>query len=167
MTKAANRSTGVSYTGAEVYVNGSNRSPFDTNFGNFGPRLGFSWQVADNLVFNGSAGIYYGPSTQMVGSASLNSDGFASYTSWNATCFTDAGNTIVQRHQPLLGSARRQSRPKHDRNLLAQQSFPQRSRPHVHHSAAGTGQQSGHHAEHRAALAAHAHRLQLQLRLAI
>ena len=62
-------------------------------FGNFGPRLGFAWQVADNLVFNGSAGIYYGPSTQMVGSASLNSDGFASYTSWDATCFTDAGNT--------------------------------------------------------------------------
>jgi Carboxypeptidase regulatory-like domain/TonB-dependent Receptor Plug Domain len=91
--KAANTVDGVSYTGAEVYVNGNHRSPFDTNLGNFGPRLGFAWQVADNLVFNGSAGIYYGPSTQMVGSASLNSDGFASYTTWNATCFTDAGNT--------------------------------------------------------------------------
>ena len=91
--KAANSVDGVSYTGAEVYVNGSNRSPFNTNLGNFGPRLGFAWQVADNLVFNGSAGIYYGPSTQMVGSASLDSDGFASYTAWDATCFTDAGNT--------------------------------------------------------------------------
>ena len=91
--KASNSVDGVSYTGAEVYVNGSHRSPFDANLGNFGPRLGFAWQVADNLVFNGSAGIYYGPSTQMVGSASLNSDGFASYTTWNATCFTDAGNT--------------------------------------------------------------------------
>ncbi|MBV8115566.1 MAG: TonB-dependent receptor, partial [Silvibacterium sp.] len=93
--KAANSVNGVSYTGAEVYVNGSNRSPFNTNLSNFGPRLGFSWQVADNLVFNGSAGIYYGPSTQMVGSASLNSDGFASYTSWNATCFNADGNTVL------------------------------------------------------------------------
>jgi hypothetical protein len=91
--KASNSVDGVSYTGAEVYVDGSRRSPFDTNLGNFGPRLGFAWQVADNLVFNGGAGIYYGPSTQMVGSASLNSDGFASYTGWDATCFTDAGNT--------------------------------------------------------------------------
>ncbi|HTD55062.1 MAG TPA: hypothetical protein VK670_06745, partial [Silvibacterium sp.] len=93
--KAAGSVSGVSYTGAEIYVNGSNRSPYNTNLGNFGPRLGFSWQVADNLVFNGSAGIYYGPSTQMVGSASLNSDGFASYTSWNATCFNADGNTVL------------------------------------------------------------------------
>ena len=94
-SNATNTVDGVGYTGAEVYVNGSNRSPFNTNFGNFGPRLGFAWQVADNLVFNGSAGIYYGPSTQMVGSASLNSDGFASYTTWNATCFNDDGNTVL------------------------------------------------------------------------
>ncbi|MBV8632847.1 MAG: hypothetical protein JOZ83_18125, partial [Silvibacterium sp.] len=71
------------------------RSPFNTNLSNFGPRLGFSWQVADNLVFNGSAGIYYGPSTQMVGSASLDSDGFASYTTWNATCFNADQNTVL------------------------------------------------------------------------
>jgi hypothetical protein len=91
--KASANVDGVGYTGAEVYVNGGNRSPFNTNLGNFGPRLGFAWQVADNLVFNGSAGIYYGPSTQQVGSASLNSDGFASYTTWNATCFNADGNT--------------------------------------------------------------------------
>ncbi|MBV8113498.1 MAG: hypothetical protein JO300_02075, partial [Silvibacterium sp.] len=39
--------------------------------------------------------IYYGPSTQMVGSASLDSDGFASYTTWNATCFNADQNTVL------------------------------------------------------------------------
>ena len=38
---ATNTASGVSYTGAEVYVNGGNRSPFTTNLKNFGPRLGF------------------------------------------------------------------------------------------------------------------------------
>jgi hypothetical protein len=86
---------GVSYTGAEVYVSGSHRSPFETNLKNFGPRLGFSWQPVNHLVLNGGGGIYYGPSPQMVGSASLNSDGFASYTTWNATAWNQDPNTIA------------------------------------------------------------------------
>src|SRR3984885_11637425 len=86
---------GVSYTGAEVYVSGSDRSPFETNLKNFGPRLGFSWQPVNHLVLNGGGGIYYGPSPQMVGSASLNSDGFASYTTWNATAWNQDPNTIA------------------------------------------------------------------------
>ena len=92
--RAANTVNGVSYTGAEVYVNGKNRSPFETNFKNFGPRLGFSWQPIDRFVVRGGAGFYYGPSAQMVGSASLNSDGFASVTNWDATCYNADGNTV-------------------------------------------------------------------------
>ena len=91
---------------------------------------------------HGSAGIYYGPSTQMVGSGSLNSDGFASYTSWDATCFTDAGNTTFNGSNLCSGAPRR-PRAQHHWRLLAQQSFPQRSRPHLHHSSSGIGQQSG------------------------
>jgi hypothetical protein len=87
--------SGVSYTGAEVYVNGKNRSPFETNLTNFGPRLGFSWQPDPHLVFRGGAGFYYGPSPQMVGSASLDSDGFATYTTWNATSWNNDPNTIA------------------------------------------------------------------------
>src|SRR5580658_5367695 len=34
-----NTVNGVAYTGAEIYANSSNRSPFTTNFHNFGPRL--------------------------------------------------------------------------------------------------------------------------------
>lgn len=86
---------GVNYTGAEVYANSSNRSPFDTNLSNFGPRVGFSWQPKPNFVVNGGAGFYYGPSPKMVGSASLDSDGFATYTTWNATAWNMDPNTIA------------------------------------------------------------------------
>jgi hypothetical protein len=87
---------GVSYTGAEVYVgNGNGRSPFATNFTNFGPRVGFSWQTAPHLVIRGGGGINFGPSAQMVGSASLDSDGYASYSTWNATDWNQDPNTIA------------------------------------------------------------------------
>ena len=85
---------GVSYTGAEVYVNGDNRSPFKTNLKDFGPRFGFAWQPIQRLVVRGGAGFYFGPSTHNVGNPSLNSDGFASVTNWDATCFNDYGNTV-------------------------------------------------------------------------
>jgi hypothetical protein len=91
---ATNTASGVAYTGAEVYVNGSNRSPYATNFHDFGPRLAFAWQPVAHLVLRGGAGFYYGPTTHNVASAGLNSDGFASSTSWSATCFNGDGNTV-------------------------------------------------------------------------
>lgn len=86
---------GVSYTGAEVYVNSGNRSPFTTNLTNFGPRLGVSWQPTKSLVMRGGAEINYGPSAQMVGSASLDSDGYSTSTTWNATAYNNDPNTIA------------------------------------------------------------------------
>ncbi|MGC1781397.1 MAG: carboxypeptidase regulatory-like domain-containing protein [Acidobacteriaceae bacterium] len=100
-----NTVAGVPYTGAEIYVNGANRSPFNTNLTNFGPRLGFAWQPAVKLVVRGGAGIYYGPSPEMVGSASLDSDGFSSVTNWNATCYTSAGNTTFTGTSGCAGAA--------------------------------------------------------------
>ena len=91
---AANTANGVSYTGAEVYVNSRTAPPLTTDFKNFGPRLGFSWQPVDKFVVRGGAGFYYGPSAQMVGSASLDSDGFSSVTNWDATCYNADGNTV-------------------------------------------------------------------------
>ncbi len=84
----------VPFTGAEAYVNGSNRSPFVTNLANFSPRLGFSWQPQKHLVVRGGGGIYYGPSANMVGAAWMNSDGYSTSTSWNATCFNADQNTV-------------------------------------------------------------------------
>ena len=91
---ATNSVSGVSYTGAEVYVNSSNRSPYTTNLHDFGPRLGFALQPVTHLVVRGGAGFYYGPSTHNVGSAALDTDGFSSSTTWNATCFNGDSNTV-------------------------------------------------------------------------
>ena len=90
---AAGTASGVSYTGAEIYASSSNRSPFATNLKNFGPRLGFSWQPATRLVIRGGGGFYYGPSAQMVGGTGLDSDGFSSQTTWNATAWNQDPNT--------------------------------------------------------------------------
>jgi hypothetical protein len=93
--KAANNFNGVSYTGAEVYADSGNRSPFSANLTNFGPRLGLSWQPTQHLVVRGGGGFYYGPSAQMVASASLDSDGYSSVTNWNATAWNNDPNTIA------------------------------------------------------------------------
>jgi hypothetical protein len=93
--KATNTVNGVPYTGAEVYVNGGNRSPFKANLHDFGPRLAFAWQAAQHFVVRGGAGFYYGPSIYNVGSAGLNTDGFSSQTTWNATCSNADGNTVI------------------------------------------------------------------------
>ena len=102
---AANSAGGVSYTGAELYVNSGNRSPFETNLTNFGPRLGFAWQASEHFVVRGGAGFYYGPSTQMVSSATFDSDGFSSATTWDATCYNADGNTVYNGTSQCAGAA--------------------------------------------------------------
>ncbi len=102
---AANTLDGVSYTGAEIYANGSNRSPFTANFHDFGPRLGFAWQAVPHLVLRGGAGFYYGPSTHNVSSALLNTDGFSSSTTWNGTCYTANGNTTFNGSSLCAGAS--------------------------------------------------------------
>ena len=85
---------GVSYTGAEVFAKDGSRSPFHTNLGDIGPRASFAWQPVHKFVVRGGGGIYYGPSTEMVGNASLDSDGFATSSNWDATNYNADGNTI-------------------------------------------------------------------------
>lgn len=85
---------GVPFRGAELYVNGHNRSPFTTNMKDFGPRLGFAWQAAPRFVVRGGASIYYGPTLHNVASAGNDTDGFSSGTQWAATCFNADGNTV-------------------------------------------------------------------------
>ena len=91
---ATNSVSGVQYTGAEIYVNGSNRSPFRTNWHDFGPRLAFAWQPVAHFVVRGGAGFYYGPATHNVASAGQNTDGFSSQSPWDATCVNSSGNTV-------------------------------------------------------------------------
>jgi len=91
---ATNTVGSVSYTGAEVYVNGNHRSPVTTNMHDFGPRLAVAWQAMPRLVVRGGGGIYYGPSTHQVSGANINTDGFSSSTTWDGTCFNSDGNTV-------------------------------------------------------------------------
>jgi hypothetical protein len=108
---ATNTVNGDSYTGAEVYVNGSNRSPFTTNMKDFGPRLAAAWQPQKRLVLRGGFGIYYGPSVQMVGGASLDSDGYSTVTNWNATCYNADGNSTLNGSNLCLGAGPGASTP--------------------------------------------------------
>lgn len=86
---------GVALTGGEHFVTPSARNPFTTNLTNFAPRVAFAYQPQEKFVIRGGAGIYYGPSTEMVGSPSFNSDGFSSSTTWNATQYNADGNTVL------------------------------------------------------------------------
>jgi hypothetical protein len=92
---ATNTVSGNSYTGAEIYVNNSNRTPFSTNLHNFGPRLAFAYQPVTHFVIRAGAGIYYGPSTHNVGSAGINTDGFSSQSTWLGTCFNGADQNTI------------------------------------------------------------------------
>ncbi|MGA9542645.1 MAG: carboxypeptidase regulatory-like domain-containing protein [Candidatus Sulfotelmatobacter sp.] len=85
---------GVPYTGAELYVNSSNRSPFKTNLHDFGPRLAFAFQPVNHFVVRGGVGFYYGPSTEMAASAAINTDGFSSITTPNSNCPNLNGNWV-------------------------------------------------------------------------
>ncbi|MGA7245446.1 MAG: carboxypeptidase regulatory-like domain-containing protein [Terracidiphilus sp.] len=102
---ATNTVDGVNYTGAEVYVTSGDRSPFATNMKDFGPRLGIAWQPAKALVIRAGGGFYYGPSPHMVGGTGLNSDGFSSQTTWNATCLNADGNTVFNGTSSCNGAA--------------------------------------------------------------
>ncbi len=102
---AQGNDNGVAFTGAEIYVNGNQRSPFTTNFKDFGPRLGFTWQPLTRVVMRGGAGIYYGPSPEMAANGSLDSDGFSSVTNWDATCLNADGNTVYNGTSACVGAA--------------------------------------------------------------
>ena len=83
---ATNTDNGVSYTGAEIFNNSGNRSPFKTNMHDFGPRLAFAFQPITHFVIRGGVGFYYGPSTEMTAGAFINTDGFSSSTFQNSNC---------------------------------------------------------------------------------
>lgn len=90
-----NSVNGASYTGAELYVNNGNRSPFTTNLHDFGPRLAFAYQPVTHFVIRAGAGIYYGPSTHNVGGPSLNTDGFSSQSTWLGTCYNGPDQNTI------------------------------------------------------------------------
>lgn len=102
---AATTVSGVPFTGGEVFAGSGGRSPFETNLSDFGPRLGLAWQPEKRLVVHAGAGIYYGPSAEMVSSAGEDSDGFSSVTNWNSTCLNADGNSTYYGTSGCVGAA--------------------------------------------------------------
>src|ERR1039458_8304652 len=102
---AKGTASAVSFRSEEVYVGSGNRSSFTVNLKDFGPRLGVSWQPTTHLVLRGGGGFYFGPSSEMVGSAGLDSDGYASVTNWNSPCYNSAGNTVYNGTSACVGAA--------------------------------------------------------------
>jgi hypothetical protein len=96
---------GVSYQGAEIYADGSHRSPFSTNLADFGPRVAFAIQPLNRLVMRGGVEINFGPSPEMVAGAGQDSDGYSTSTNWDATCFNDDGNTVFNGTSGCSGAA--------------------------------------------------------------
>ncbi len=64
-----------------------------------------AWQPIKPLVIRAGGGFYYGPSPHMVGGTGLDSDGFSSQTTWNATCFNADGNTVLNGSSACVGAA--------------------------------------------------------------
>ncbi|HEY0162018.1 MAG TPA: TonB-dependent receptor, partial [Edaphobacter sp.] len=67
-----------------VGVNGASRRQFDPQYANFGPRLGFSYQVLPTTVIRGAYGIYFGPSIRSA-YATVGSQGFSATTTYTGS----------------------------------------------------------------------------------
>lgn len=79
---------GFTVKGAFEYagVDGRSRSAWEPDNLNFAPRLGLAYQVTDKLVARVGAGIFYGPSSAMLGfDGGGQSPGYTAYTPWVAT----------------------------------------------------------------------------------
>jgi hypothetical protein len=85
---------GVNMTGGEVFSNGAHRSPFLTNWHDFAPRLGLTYQITKNAVVRGGFGISYGPSVHMSSINQFNDDSYLAETTWLAS-EPDSSDTYI------------------------------------------------------------------------
>ena len=71
--------------GGEIFMGPGNRSNYNGDYNNFGPRFGLAWQVLDKTVIRGGYGIFY--STLRSGAAGVGPTGYQGYdqtTNWYA-----------------------------------------------------------------------------------
>lgn len=66
--------------GAIVYRTSNDRNLYNTNFKNFAPRVGFSFQALNKLVVRGGYGIFFEPNIYQ----QANNNGFSATTNWIA-----------------------------------------------------------------------------------
>jgi hypothetical protein len=67
-----------------VGVNGNNRRQYSPQWMNFGPRVGFSYQLNENTVVRAAYGIYFGPSMRSA-AITVGSEGFGSSTTYTGS----------------------------------------------------------------------------------
>lgn len=75
---------GMNLTGAIQFVSDSNRGMWDTNWHDFGPRIGLAYKITNKLVFRAGFGIYFVPSL-----GDENPIGFSTNTPWLSTAAGD------------------------------------------------------------------------------
>ncbi len=81
--------TGTPVKGGLVFANDDNRGLWKTTFNNVAPRLGFSYQIRNNITARAGYGIFYSQNTSEAPNS--NSDGFSSNTTGQATQNLNAG----------------------------------------------------------------------------
>jgi Carboxypeptidase regulatory-like domain len=89
---------GQTLPGALQFLSDDRRASYDTNFDNWAPRFGFSYQVRPNLVVRGGYGIFYPPSISCCFEASAS--GFASQTNIPFTLDAITPNPAVTTSNP-------------------------------------------------------------------
>lgn len=89
---------GQTLPGALQFLSDDQRASYDTNFTNWAPRIGFSYQVRPNVVFRGGYGIFYPPSISCCFEASAS--GFASQTNVPYTLDSISPNPAVTTANP-------------------------------------------------------------------
>ncbi|HTZ76033.1 MAG TPA: TonB-dependent receptor [Candidatus Aquilonibacter sp.] len=91
---------GVNLTGGEVFAKPGDRSPFLTNWHDFAPRFGLTYQILKNAVIRGGFGISYGPSVHMSSINQFNDDSFNAVSTW-IPIVTDASGNYPVPNNPI------------------------------------------------------------------
>lgn len=89
---------GQTLPGALQFLSGDQRGTYDTNYNNWAPRIGFSYQAKPNFVLRGGYGFFYPPSISCCFEASAS--GFASQTNIPFTLDTISPNPAVTTANP-------------------------------------------------------------------
>jgi len=94
-------SVGETLPGALQFLSSSHRGVYDTNYMNWAPRIGFSYQANPKVVFRGGYGIFFPPSVYVSPSNPGSIDGYAATTNITTTLDGRTPNPAVTTSNPF------------------------------------------------------------------